>query len=246
MLKLSGRDKTAIIGALAFHVVLLGTAYMLEIQQHAPVTFQVLVDAETLDETPEEELARLKSELDQELERLYDQVQEREIRNVAISHRDEQPTRATEFKQSMTAEEYEREIVRNALSQQEFEKMVENRPTMPDDEPSLPAPAPQAKREKPQKAAYRGPATVVFYLDGRQSDYLDIPVYTCEGAAIVTVNITVNAQGSVTKASIDKSSEGTNDCYRNAALASARGALFSTSAQKSQSGRIVYNFVPQR
>jgi hypothetical protein len=245
-LKLTFQHKNGIIGTLIFHVLILCFALISEIRQHPPVTFQVLVDPTTLDETPEEEMERLKEELAKEVERLYEQMNRQDIKNVAVN-KDYEEQKPTEYKASMTDEEYEREIVRNALNQEEFEKYVENKPTFDDDEkmPELKKPK---EKEKPQKSAYKGPATVVYFLEGRSSLYLDIPVYTCEGAAKVAVNIVVNAVGSVTKATVDEQkSVFATDCYRKAALESAKNALFSAapSGKGNQNGSIVYHFIAQ-
>lgn len=245
-MKLSFAHKNGIIGTLLFHVIILSIALVSEMKQNPPVTFHVLVDQDMLDETPEEELERLKEELSRELEELYEQLGGEEIRNIAVN-RDYKEHKATEYKPTMTDEEYEREIVRNALNQEEFEKYVENKPVF-EEEVYVPEKREKKEKEKPQKTAYKGPATVVYYLDDRTSIYLDIPVYTCEGAAKVTVNIEVAPDGSVVKAVVDqKNSILATECYTKAATESAKSAFFSavSNSKGNQSGSIVYHFVAQ-
>jgi hypothetical protein len=250
-LKLSFGHKNGIIGTLLFHVIILSIALTSEMKQNPPVTFHVLVDQEMLDETPEEELERLKEELSRELEELYEQLGGEEIRNIAVNRDYEElkaaEYKATKYKSTMTDEEYEREIVRNALNQEEFEKYVENKPVF-EEEVYVPEKREKKEKEKPQKTAYKGPATVVYYLDDRTSIYLDIPVYTCEGAAKVTVNIEVAPDGSVVKAVVDqKNSILATECYTKAATESAKSAFFSavSNSKGNQSGSIVYHFVAQ-
>lgn len=245
-MKNTSQYKNGIVGTLLFHVVILCIAYASEIQQHPPQTFFVLVDPEILEETPEEKSQRLNEELDYEVEKLYEQLDRQEIKNITVRHYNNKIP-ATEFRQGMTDEEYEKEIVRNALSKTDFEKYVKNKPVFEENEETVPTTQAEAKPNTAQETNYRGPATVVYYLEGRISLYLDIPVYTCEGEALVTVNIEVNPTGKVVKSNIDpQSSLSSSDCYRKAALNSAQKALFSQSEKKSnQSGSIVYHFVPQ-
>lgn len=252
-MKLTFGHKNGIIGTLLFHVILLSVALTSEMKQNPPVTFHVLVDDDMLDETPEEEIERLKEELSRELDELYEQLGGEEIRNIAINRDYEElkaaEYKATKYKPTMTDEEYEREIVRNALNQEEFEKYVENKPVF-EEEVYVPEKREkkEKEKEKPQKTAYRGPATVVYYLAGRTSIYLDIPVYTCEGAAKVTVNIEVAPDGSVVKAVVDQSNSiFATECYTKAATESAKSAFFSAASNSkgNQSGSIVYHFVAQ-
>ena len=220
---------------------------MSEIKQHVPETFMVLIDPEMLDETPEEEVERLKEELNKEVERLYDQLDRNDpIKNVAVN-KDYEEEKPTEFKPDMTDEEYERELVRNSLDQEEFEKYIENKPTL-EEEKEVVIPEKKTEKEKePQKSAYKGPGTVVYFLKGRTSVYLDIPAYTCEGSAKVTINIEVDPNGRVVKASLDsKNSYFASDCYKDAAIESAKAAIFSrVQTSGNQKGTIEFQFIAQ-
>ena len=244
-LTITSRHRIGIIGTLMFHFVLLTIAYLSEIEQHTPETFMVLIDPETLDETPEEEIERLKEELNKEVEKLYEQIDRSDpIKNVAVN-KDYEEQKPTEFKPDMTDEEYERELVRNSLDQKEFEKYIENKPTL---EEEVVVPEKKIKiKEKPQKSAYKGPGTVVYFLKGRTSVYLDIPAYTCEGSAKVTIDIEVDPNGRVVKASLNsENSNFASDCYKDAAIQSAKAAIFS-SVQTSgkQKGTIEFQFIAQ-
>lgn len=229
-----------------FHVIILSIALLSEINQYPPVTFHVLIDPDMLDETPEEEVERLREELSDEVEKLYQQIDRQDIRNVVVNN-EQNVENPTEYKSTMTEQEYEREIVRNALNADEFDKYVENKPVF-DDQVALPEPERTVEPVKPVKSSYKGPATVTYYLSDRVSEYLDIPVYTCEGAAKITVNIVVVPSGTVERAEIDlQSSQFATDCYKRAALESAKNAIFSrvNSSKGNQKGTIVYHFIAQ-
>ena len=92
---------------------------------------------------------------------------------------------------------------------------------------------------------YDGLVTVKFRLEGRSGRDLDVPGYTCEGKAQIEVRIVVDAGGAVTKASLVNGDP--ESCFGQAALRSARRALFnaSSSAPDAQAGSITYVFVAQ-
>ncbi|MDD2562909.1 MAG: hypothetical protein PHU27_01665 [Salinivirgaceae bacterium] len=243
---ITNRHRIGIIGTLIFHLVLLTIAYLSEINQHIPETFLVLIDPDTLDETPEEEVERLKEELSKEVDKLYEQLDRNDpIKNVAVN-KDYEEQKPTEFKPDMTDEEYERELVRNSLDQKEFEKYIENKPTLEEEEIAIPVKK-KEKKEKSQKSAYKGPGTVVYFLKGRTSIYLDIPAYTCEGSAQVTIDIEVDPSGRVFKASLNsEKSNYASDCYKNAAIESAKSAIFSSvETSGRQKGTIEFQFIAQ-
>ena len=245
VLTITSRHRWGIIGTLMFHFMLLTIAYLSEIKQHVPETFMVLIDPESLDETPEEELERRKEELNKEVDKLYKQLDRSDpIKNVAVN-KDYEEQKPTEYKPEMTDEEYERELVRNSLNNEEFEKYIENKPTL-EKEVIVPKKE-EVQEKKAQKSAYKGPGTVVYFLKGRSSVYLDIPAYTCEGAAKVTVNIEVTADGRVVKTSIDgDKSFFISDCYKKAALESAQSAIFSrVQSPEIQKGTIEFQFIAQ-
>lgn len=72
-------------------------------------------------------------------------------------------------------------------------------------------------------------------------DY-DIPRYLCETGGKIVVNITVNEKGIVTDASINGSSNSSNQCLINRALEYAKEALFDTSSKTKQIGTITFMF----
>ncbi len=95
-----------------------------------------------------------------------------------------------------------------------------------------------------QKSAAYDYSSISFSLKGRRAVKIPNPVYTCDTAGKVVVNITVDANGYVIDTSINKSSSTTtNECLTGQALEYAAGARFSKlSGKDSQPGTITYHF----
>jgi TonB family protein len=83
---------------------------------------------------------------------------------------------------------------------------------------------------------------VSFSLSNRSKVKLPPPVYLCETAGKIVVNITVNAEGQVTDTYINSSSSSDNQCLIDTALEYAQNAVFSDAERKSQIGSITYYF----
>ena len=89
-------------------------------------------------------------------------------------------------------------------------------------------------------------SSITFSLMGRTAVSIPNPIYTCDTAGRIVVNITVNAQGRVISTSINKGSSSTsNECLTESALEYAAQAVFSNLAgRNSQPGTITYQFQP--
>jgi hypothetical protein len=94
-------------------------------------------------------------------------------------------------------------------------------------------------------AQYDGLVTVRYSLEGRSGRDLDVPGYTCEGAAMVEVDIEVSSSGEVVDAVLRQGVA--KDCFGQAALRSALLAKFNASsdAPRRQGGTLTYVFVAQ-
>lgn len=94
-------------------------------------------------------------------------------------------------------------------------------------------------------AQYDGLVTVRYALSGRKGRDLDVPGYTCLGGAQVEVAISVDRSGRVVSAELIEGDA--ESCFGQAALRSARQALFSASPEspKRQQGTLTYVFVAQ-
>lgn len=112
-----------------------------------------------------------------------------------------------------------------------------------------------SKRNKPKEAEKRenvkvaGNVTVSFsFVDPiRQSVDHDVPAYMCEGGGTVVINATVNHNGDVVAASVDKKLSTSDECITSTALKAAKGFRFNvdSSAPNRHQGTIKYIFIPQ-
>lgn len=99
-----------------------------------------------------------------------------------------------------------------------------------------------------QNRKYNGKVMVSFSLENpTRHGSLITPGYQCEGGGEVVVNITVNHNGRVTSADIDRSLSYGSDCIFNTALREAQKARFDVdnTAPAKHRGTITYIFVPQ-
>jgi hypothetical protein len=95
---------------------------------------------------------------------------------------------------------------------------------------------------------YSGPTRIYYDLPGRTHLYLPLPIYKCEGAGKVVLNIEVNPEGIVTHASVIESESTTNDpCLVETAVSTALISRFNQdiNAPRSQKGTLTYHFVAQ-
>lgn len=98
--------------------------------------------------------------------------------------------------------------------------------------------------EASQKSAVYDYSSISFSLKGRNAVKIPNPVYTCDTAGKIVINITVDASGFVIDSSVNKaSSTSTNECLTERALEYSAGAKFSKLAGRdSQPGTITYYF----
>jgi len=97
-----------------------------------------------------------------------------------------------------------------------------------------------------QQGKQSGNVTVSYSLPGRHATYLPVPAYQCQGGGTIVVDIEVNRNGQVSKATVAAGS--VNDsCLREFALKAAQSSRFNVdeTADNRQSGSITYLFVPQ-
>ncbi len=89
-------------------------------------------------------------------------------------------------------------------------------------------------------------SSITFSLVGRTAVDIPNPIYTCDRAGKIVVNITVNSAGRVLSTSINKgSSTSSNECLAEQAMQYASQAVFSRlDSRNSQPGTITYQFKP--
>lgn len=85
-------------------------------------------------------------------------------------------------------------------------------------------------------------STLTYSLVGRTMQDYDIPRYLCETGGKIVVNIVVNRTGKVTDATINGSSNSSNECLINRALEYAKEIQFDSSSKTKQIGTITFLF----
>jgi len=155
-----------------------------------------------------------------------------------------------EVNQEISTEDYLQDLL-DELESQKDEEFKENREKLKEiisssvyEEDALP--------EKEDEEKYTGPTTITYeFLDppkARKSRELSIPVYRCEGSALVVVDLIVRQDGSVSNVKV-VSSETINDptCFIEAAENAASTSTFYSDfrAPEKQHARITYQFVAQ-
>ena len=86
-------------------------------------------------------------------------------------------------------------------------------------------------------------SSVSYSLVNRKHKYLPTPIYLCEVAGKIVVNITVNTSGKVTGTSYNNASSSSNNCLIEHALEYAKKARFNrNTSQGAQIGTITFYF----
>lgn len=100
----------------------------------------------------------------------------------------------------------------------------------------------EAKRAEKKGSKY-GRSTISYNLEGRIAIELPNPVYTCDAAGKVVININVNSAGEITKKAYNKSSStSTNGCLIDQAILYLKDAHFDSDVKKTQLGTVTFLF----
>jgi len=101
--------------------------------------------------------------------------------------------------------------------------------------------------EREAAANYEGSTRIEYFLEGRMHTYLHIPIYKCQGAGIVTLQIEVNPRGDVIKATVVARVSVTDQCLIETAINSASVSRFESdiNAPRVQIGTLTFQFVAQ-
>ena len=142
-------------------------------------------------------------------------------------------------------ENYKEQIVKNAISEQEYDKIFKRDDiNLPTEEIKKDKEKESSKENKPSN--YQGATYIHFFLKNRHKVKIPIPTYQCETFGKVILDIVVNRDGKVINATITSASTN-DDCLRQAALRSAKKARFNASykALDKQKGSVTYIFEAQ-
>lgn len=197
----------------------------------------------------EEKVEHLTEEQIQDMQDLQDYLSEN-IQNKVSSEtsqfnealRDNQNTNASKIYED--AERMQRELEE---SRQAYERSLREIERAADNSTQNKQNVRGEKSDKNQDAFVKGNVTTAFTLEGRTAVYIDTPAYKCWGGGQVLVNISVNRNGKVTSAQVEKATSTTDRCLINEAIASAKASTFnaSISAPDPQRGTILFTFVAQ-
>ncbi|MBV7268897.1 energy transducer TonB family protein [Winogradskyella luteola] len=105
------------------------------------------------------------------------------------------------------------------------------------------------KRKDNQKIAdehAKTKSTLTYSLKGRIMEDYDIPRYLCENGGKIVVNIWVNSIGKVTDASVNGSSNSSDQCLIDRAMEYAKDVQFNRSDRQEQIGTITFLFKGKR
>ncbi|HSI71405.1 MAG TPA: hypothetical protein VK941_14305 [Gillisia sp.] len=234
------RHKALIITFLIFGILLLGL-YNFNLSNSNQKAREFLVDLDNY---------RLEEQVDQEPEP-EEVEQQQETRPSMQTHRafnEEQEARNENFDQQLN------EILdRNSADQEETsDNEAEsssgdyNIANTPRERPQQRSDGDNTSNETSTQSGGIDNSSISFSLVGRSAVHIPNPIYTCDRAGKVVVNINVDAQGRVISTSLNKgSSTSTNLCLTENALEYAAGAVFSRlPGRNSQPGTITYYFQP--
>lgn len=199
-------------------------------------------EEQTLEELLREEQIEVPPEW---IEQVYEAREQASNRAVNLEDR---------VKEEISTEDYVNELL-NELESQKDEDFLENREKWEEIissyvyEEEVVKPKPLADKEK---EPFTGPTTITYeFLDppkSRKQRMLTIPVYRCEGSALVEVLVTVRRNGMVGDVEISSvQSAGNPSCFIEAAENAARSSVFFSDYKgpEKQRARITYQFVAQ-
>ncbi len=230
------KHKALILTTLSFAVLMLAL-YNFKLANGNQDTAEMMVDLEQFKVTEKEKI-----------EPEEQKVQERNRRDVQThqAYNQDKETREADFKNKLdeifkknSAAQEESENQNSESSEGNYALNKKN-----SDEKKNRSDGDDSEKEASQRSAAYDYSSISFSLKGRRAVKIPNPVYTCDKAGKVVINITVDANGFVVDSSVNKaSSTTTNECLTDRALEYSAGAKFSKLAgRNAQPGTITYHF----
>lgn len=203
-----------------------------------------------LDFSDEEKLEALLEEENIEvpeawLEQVYEAREKASNRVVNVEDR---------LKEEISTSDYVNELL-NELESQKDQDFIENREKWEEvissyvyEEPAIE----ETISENEEENEFVGPTTIEYeFLDepkDRKNRYFSVPVYKCEGSALVVIDLVVKSDGTVARTSVVSINTSTNsECFIEAAENAARSSRFYSSNQAPEKhiARVTYQFIAQ-
>jgi len=216
---------------LSANVVLL--VFTVHIKQRSSLVAETYIDMNSDELITEEEI--------EELERLEDLL--KSFDNITTN----QAYNETNKNQEAEDEEFEKQLEeirnRNNDESQKEIKTAEEEP-IPEENPAFDEINDIIKKRSEKNRDSSNKNSSIFYsLVDRSYAYLPTPVYLCEFGGKIVINITVNSEGEVIDANVNRASTSTNGCLIDSALEYARSSQFNSDPSKpTQMGTITFLF----
>ena len=231
---------TVIVHLVVLIILVLAKAHGLKNDRELGVTLDFSKDL-----TLEEQLEAENIEVPQEwIQKVYEAREKASNRAVNIND---------QVNSEISTENYVQDLL-NELESEKDEAYLKNREKLKEiisgsvyeDEPAV-----KQEKEQPDEA-YTGPTTITYeFLEEpklRKKRQFFIPVYTCEGAGRVVVEVSVKKDGTVSGVSlVSVETQHTPECFIEAAEKAASNSLFQIdyTAPEKQKARITYEFIAQ-
>lgn len=239
------RNYSALLYTLIIHLVILIILVLVKVQGlKEDIELGVMLDftEEAPDEATVEELPDIPAEW---LERVYEARQKASNRAVNINDIE---------KENLSTDQYVKELL-DELEAEKDEAFLEDREKWEEIISSYvyeEDPLPQGSEKEENEEPFTGPTTITYaFMEppvDRSKRELYIPVYRCEGSALVVVDVEVRQNGSVSDARVVKTESVNNDpCFEEAALNAALSSFFhyDAGAPDRHRARITYQFIAQ-
>lgn len=242
------RHKYGIVGTVVLHTLVVFSLAMLHMRSEVDEDEISELRVEMAPPMTEEEFKQLEQELEQgKTPTAFEEVKSMSSNITA----DKVVQRLDPATQQRISDRVENDL--KAMEQAEFDRLAEERKARGEEivMPTL-DPSKWDKELYMDKAAepvrVEGATAVWHDLKDRAEQRIHIPAYLCPGFGTVVVNVSVDRNGRVTRAEMDKARSSTSDaCMAEHALSSAQSASFAPLAKAPdvQKGAIYYRFLPQ-
>ncbi|WP_299576041.1 hypothetical protein [uncultured Sunxiuqinia sp.] len=240
--KLYKENIYGIIGTLCFHILLVSSFLLAEVNLKGEVKEEPIIldftDMEELEEPVVEELAEEKED---------ENTPANETEQTQASSRSNQAVNDAPMKDPFFDEEYQKEIAEaqklvadvNKQLAKEVKQLEEF--AMPEETTEGMDP------DSIKNTIYSGESNIHYFLENRYHLRLPIPVYLAQGGGLVVVDIVVNPRGKVIQAEVRKNANLKDPMLEVYAKQAAERTVFNTdkSAPAQQKGTISYTFVAQ-
>lgn len=178
-----------------------------------------------------------------------DELTENDRRNIAVNNamNSRPETDPYDYSKVEKADEnYKEQLVKNAISEKEYEKIFE-REDINFEEETTPEEKTEIIQKENQPSNFQGSTYISFFLKDRYKMKIPIPTYRCETSGKVIIEIFVNRDGRVVSYEISETASTLDECLRNAALNSVKNSKFNQNydAPLKQRGTITYIFEAQ-